>query len=163
MLTEFVYDLYTDYPYRAISLPDLLNPEEAFHNRPSSLFRIDTATAAIADAYDAPAGFFMSSPQFVPRQNGSSSATDGYIVCTAFGETTKEVWVFRADHLQDGPICKLSHPDLQFGFTMHTAWLAAIAPRTSHYQVPIRPDYEPRLNQPAVQQIFNESVFPHFE
>jgi carotenoid cleavage dioxygenase-like enzyme len=163
LLTEFVYDLYTDYPYRAISLPDLLNHDEAFHNRPSSMFRIDTATAAIADAYDAPPGYFMSSPQFVPRQQGSGSATDGYIVCTAFSATTKELWVFHGDRLQDGPICKLSHSDLNFGFTMHTAWLAAIAPRTSHYQVPIRPDYEPRLTQPALQQLFNDAVFPHFE
>ncbi|MEO1210207.1 MAG: carotenoid oxygenase family protein [Cyanobacteria bacterium J06638_20] len=177
LLTEFVYDLYADYPYRAIALEELLNEKEAYGNRPSCLFQVDTATLDISSAYDAPPGFFLSSPQFVPRQNGNDSGEDGYIICTAFGtaiangtvaasaasEERKEIWVFRADDIGAGPVCKLSHPDFKFGFTMHTEWLPAIAPRTSTYTVPIREDYEALLTQPAMKRLFEEAIYPHFE
>jgi len=162
LLTEFVYDLYKNYPYRAVSLPDLLNPEEAFFNRPSCMFRIDTQTLEIADAYEAPLDYCLSSPQFIPRQNGTGDSTDGYLVCTAFGQDSKEIWVLRADQLSAGPICKLSHPELDFGFSIHAAWLPAIARRTATYQIPIQPDYQSRLN-PKLQDLFAEAVYPHFE
>ncbi|MEM9003388.1 MAG: carotenoid oxygenase family protein [Cyanobacteria bacterium P01_F01_bin.86] len=176
LLTEFIYDLYTDYPYRAVSLEALLNPAEADGNRPSSLFQVDAETLDICAAYDAPPGYFLSSPQFVPRQQANDSGEDGYIVCTVFGtepgqasptdddtSLRNEIWVFRADDLAAGPVCKLSHPDLDFGFTMHTEWLPAIAPRTATYAVPIRQDYDARLTQPGIQRLFAEAVYPHFE
>ncbi|WP_204140743.1 carotenoid oxygenase family protein [Halomicronema sp. CCY15110] len=170
LLTEFVYDLYADYPYRAIALSELLDQEA---DRPSSLFQVDAATLDITSAYDAPPGYFLSSPQFVPRQNGDDSGEDGYIICTAFGtdpqaeqavnRDRKEIWVFRADDIAAGPLCKLSHPEFQFGFTMHTDWLPAIAPRTATYHVPVRQDYDPLLTQPEIRRLFHEQVYPHFE
>ncbi|BCL33952.1 carotenoid oxygenase family protein [Nostoc sp. MS1] len=163
LLTEFIYNLYKDYPYRVVPLQELLQREEAFHHRPSSLFRVDTTKMEVADFYDAPPGYFMSSPQFIPRLNGDGSSTDGYIVCTAFGENSNEIWVFQADKLGAGPVCRLSHPQLNFGFTMHTAWLSEIAPRTASYDIPVRQDYDPLLKQPAIQQLFRDAVYPHFQ
>ncbi|MDZ8031501.1 carotenoid oxygenase family protein [Nostoc sp. DedSLP04] len=163
LLTEFIYNLYEDYPYRAVPLKELLERQEAFHNRPSSLFRVDTIKMEVADFYDAPPGYFISSPQFVPRLNSNGSSTDGYIVCTVFGGNNNEIWIFQADRLEAGPICKLSHPQLDFGFTMHTAWLSAIAPRTASYDIPVRQDYESLLKQPAIRQLFTEAVYPHFQ
>jgi len=163
LLTEFIYDLYKDYPYRAVPLADLLNFQNDSTSRPSCLFRVDTQTLDMVDVYEAPLGYCVSSPQFVPRQNGTGDSTDGYLVCTAFGQTTKELWVLDAADLSRGPICKLSHPDLDFSFSIHTAWLDAIAPRTATYQIPIRQDYESRLTQPDLQQLFEESIYPHFE
>ncbi|MEH1986699.1 MULTISPECIES: carotenoid oxygenase family protein [unclassified Nostoc] len=162
LLTEFIYNLYEDYPYRAVPLKELMQREEAL-NRPSSLFRVDTIKMEVADFYDAPSGYFISSPQFIPRLNSNGSSTDGYIVCTVFGEDKNEIWIFQADQLAAGPICKLSHPQLDFGFTMHTTWLSAIAPRTANYDIPVRQDYESLLNQPAIQQLFAEAVYPHFQ
>ncbi len=173
LLTEFVYDLYADYPYRAISLEALLNLDEAYGDRPSSLFQVDTTTLEMTSAYDAPAGFFLSSPQFVPRQNADDSGEDGYIICTAFGtapnaaseaqQECKEIWVFRADDIAAGPVCKLSHPDFQFGFTMHTEWLPAIAPRTSSYNIDVHDDYDALITQPEIRRLFEEAVYPHFQ
>ncbi|MHC5750419.1 MAG: carotenoid oxygenase family protein [Nostoc sp.] len=162
LLTEFIYNLYEDYPYRAVPLKELMQREEAL-NRPSSLFRVDTIKMEVADFYDAPSGYFISSPQFIPRLNSNGSSTDGYIVCTVFGEDKNEIWIFQADQLAAGPICKLSHPQLDFGFTMHTTWLSAIASRTANYDIPVRQDYESLLNQPAIQQLFAEAVYPHFQ
>ena len=162
LLTEFIYDLYKTYPHRAVSLTDLLNFQDGSHDRPSCLFRVDTATMETVDVYEAPVGYCLSSPQFIPRQNGTDDPTDGYLVCTAFGQTTKEIWVLNAAYLSKGPICKLSHPDLNFGFSIHAAWLSAIAPRTATYHIPIQQDYQSRLTQPDIQQLFAESVYPHF-
>ncbi|XHX79075.1 MAG: carotenoid oxygenase family protein [Stenomitos frigidus ULC029] len=162
LLTEFIYDLYKTYPHRAVALTDLLNFQDDSHDRPSCLFRVDTATMETVDVYEAPVGYCLSSPQFVPRQNGTDDSTDGYLVCTAFGQTTKEIWVLNAADLSQGPLCKLSHPDLNFGFSIHAAWLPAIAPRTATYHIPIQQDYQSRLTQPDIQQLFAESVYPHF-
>ncbi|WP_414545419.1 carotenoid oxygenase family protein [Nostoc sp. CCY0012] len=159
LLTEFIYNLYADYPYRAATLTELL---ETLHHRPSSLFRIDTIKMEVADAYDAPPGHFISSPQFVPRLNSNGSSTDGYIVCTVFSGNSNQIWVFHADNLAKGPVCKLGHPDLNFGFTMHTAWLPAIAPRTSNYHIPIQQDYQPLITQTTIQRLFEEAIYPHF-
>lgn len=162
LLTQFIYDLYKTYPYRAVPLTELLNFQDDSHSRPSCLFRVDTQTLETVDVYEAPLGYCLSSPQFVPRQQSDGDSTAGYLVCTAFGQTTKEIWVLDAAHLSQGPICQLSHPDLDFGFSIHACWLPAIAPRTAAYHIPIRQDYESRLTQPDIQQLFAESVYPHY-
>ena len=50
--------------------------------------------------------------------------------------SNSEIWIFDANNLRQGPLYKLSHPQLNFGFTIHTTWLKEIAPaRPSSYKV----------------------------
>jgi hypothetical protein len=119
----------------------------------------------IADSYNLPEDHFISSPQFVPRANSEGGSMDGYIVCTVFFKNSNEIWIFDAKALASGPKCKLKHPSLNFGFTMHTAWLPTIAPRTASYDIPVRQDYENAVKQksPKIQELFEKDVYPYFK
>ena len=164
-LTRRIVELYESYPHRKVALKDL--PK----NKPSSLFHYDTKAADIVDAYAFPAGRAGSSPQFVPRVN-ASSGQDGYIVCTVVSDDTSwknssgdEFWIFDAQNIAQGPLVRLGHTGLSMGFTLHTTYLERIAPRTASYEVDVRQDYASLLADQSedVKELFEQSVFPHFE
>jgi len=110
-------------------------------------------------------GYMINSPQFVPRAGGNGDSTDGYIVCTIYFKKSSEIWIFDAKKLVCGPICKLGHPELRFGFTLHTAWLPKIAKRTADYNIPVEEDYKDLVaQQPAeIQELFEKEIYPHFK
>jgi carotenoid cleavage dioxygenase-like enzyme len=174
LMSKFIFDLYQDFPGRAVPADEVLAIPDGGRGRPASLFRLDTKAMAIADAYEFPLvspdgkswdSHMMSSPQFVPRQGGDGSSIDGYIVCTAYGDRGNEFWIFDAKNLAQGPVCKLGHPDLNFSLTLHTAWLPKIDRRTATYNCPVREDYEELLKQQPqeVKDLFITEVYPHFE
>lgn len=165
ILTQRVYDLYADYPYRTIALADLPTAGKS-----NTLFRMATARTQIADGYIFPPGRFGFSPQFMPRA-GSRGPTDGYLICTVISDDTSwvnstgdEFWIFDAANLQQGPLCRLAHPLLNMPFTIHTAWLPELRSRTAEYRISAREDFAPRVAaQPdEVKQVFEEVVYPHF-
>jgi hypothetical protein len=176
LLPAFIHRLYEDYPHRLEPLENLWPIPEQGRGRPSSLFRVDTASMTIADAYDFPVldeargdwdGHVVNSPQFVPRSPAGTGAedTDGYLVCTVIAEGRKELWIFDGADLAAGPLCRLGHPEFSPGYTIHTTWLASIEPRRADYRIAPRQDYEPLLARegPATRRLFEEEVFPHFE
>ena len=176
LMPTFIYQLYEEYPHRMVPLEQLWPIPEEGQGRPSSLMRLDTDTMTVADAYDFPLvgeasdtwdGHVVNSPQFVPRVRPSDAAAevDGYLVCPVISSQRKEIWIFDAADLARGPLCRLSHPDFQPGYTIHTTWLPQIARRQATYNVPVRQDYEPLVEKaaPAVQQLFETAVYPYFQ
>ncbi|MBW4596715.1 MAG: carotenoid oxygenase family protein [Brasilonema angustatum HA4187-MV1] len=172
LFTKFIFDLYKDNENRIVSPKKLLQANNR-QNRPSCLFRLNTIDMKIADAYEFPVTYedgksnshMILSPQFVPRLHGDGSSTDGYIVCTVASENSDEIWIFDANNLAQGPVCKLGHPELNFSYTIHTTWLPKIAPRTATYNCPVREDYQEQVkkNSPDIQQLFETEVYPYFE
>jgi carotenoid cleavage dioxygenase-like enzyme len=162
LMTKFIFDLYADYPYQLVPRSEVLRRAEA--GIPACLFRLSTESMEIADYYPLPAGHLVLSPQFVPRGNGEDS-TAGYLVCTVFTPTRSEIWVFDAQNLAHGPLCKLHHPSFVFAFTLHTAWLPEIGPRQANYSIGVREDYDYLVRQksPEIQKLFEQEVYPHFE
>ncbi len=175
LLTQFDLELFQDYRYRFVAIADLLKQTQSGQGRPACLLRLDTATMTLADVYNFACGsesggasYVANSPQFVPRAGGSSDPTDGYIICTVFVTTRSEIWIFDARHLHQGPVCKLGHPDLVFGSTLHTAWLPTMGQRTAAYDVPVQADYESLVEEkskdwPGIQTFFENEVYPHFK
>lgn len=171
LLTDFVVKLFEHYPYRLISIPELLQITASNQGKPCCLFRLETQSMTIADSYQFPcavhpeaSGYLMNSPQFVPKANSEDSdLTAGYLVCNVFVGDRSEIWIFDANHLSQGPLCKLGHPSLSFGLTLHTAWLPTLQPRTATYHIPAQQDYQPLLAQkdPTIQELFEQEVFPH--
>lgn len=106
LLTEFVHNYYENLNRKQPFHQPLVHPDEVIDlgktGMPSSLFRIETKSMAIADSYEFPPGVIGISPQFMPREN-SNSSTDGYIICTVHcGESATEshqIWIFEADKL----------------------------------------------------------------
>ncbi|MDY6939805.1 MAG: carotenoid oxygenase family protein [Cyanobacteriota bacterium] len=171
--TQFIYDLYQNYVHREMPLDDLM--EVTKQGVPTILCRLHIDRQAnpmlsVADAYEIPGQYFTNSPQFVPRK-GSMGSTDGYIICTAiysnnpFSEpgdgsnpdstwsNNSELWIFDASNLKQGPLCRLSHPKLNFSFTVHTTWLKDPAPSpTREYHV--RKDFEELVGNAAEHNPF---------
>jgi carotenoid cleavage dioxygenase-like enzyme len=165
LLTQRVYDLYKDYPYRTVPLDDL-----PFSGKANTLFRLSVTDMELADGYVFPAGRYGMSPQFVPRE-GSQSRTDGYLVCTVLSDDRSwqksagdEFWIFDAADLEQGPLCRLAHPRLNMPFTIHTAWMPEVRPRTSDYMVTARQDFADRLTDKPddVKKVFEDEVYPQF-
>ena len=157
--------LYSDYKYRRVPLSDL--PTE---DLPARIFRVDPQNLEIRDTYAFPAGRVCLSPQHVPRKDATDDL-DGYIAVvvisddtSAAGSTGDELWIFDAADLAQGPLARLAHPELQLPFTLHTAWMPAIAPRTASYNIDVRADHEVAVAglSEAIQDIFEREVYPNF-
>jgi len=160
LLPQFVGDIYKNYKYRKVPLHEVkaINQE----GRASTLCRVHVDRKKNAqqgleielttpDYYEFPAGHFANSPQFVPRQGGDGSSTDGYLICVVLsdrndGSNNSELWVFDAAHLKSGPQYRLCSEQINIGFTIHTTWLPeVISPLKSGYKV--REDYEPVVSE----------------
>lgn len=149
LLTRFVHGLYAGYENRVTPLAEIA-ALAANGGRPSCLLRVDTAPFSIADAYEAPRGTIIASPQFVPRPGG---ARDGWLVATVLTPERPELQLFDAAALARGPICRLDASLLGFGFTLHTAWLPTLAPRTARYCVDVVTDTAGRVTHDAVRDV----------
>ena len=131
---------------------------------------MDAQGLEIRDTYAFPAGRFCLSPQHIPRR-GATDDLDGYIAIVVLsddtsteGSTGDELWIFDAADLAQGPLARLAHPDLKLPFTLHTAWMPAVAPRTASYNVDVRADHEEavaKLNE-ELQAMFERDVYPNF-
>jgi hypothetical protein len=159
LLPQFVGDIYKNYKYRKVPLHEV----KAIHQegRASTLCRVHVDRKKNAqqgleielttpDYYEFPAGHFANSPQFVPRQGGDGSSTDGYLICVVLsdrndGSNNSELWVFDAAHLKSGPQYRLCSEQINIGFTIHTTWLPEVISPKSDYKV--REDYEPVVSE----------------
>jgi carotenoid cleavage dioxygenase-like enzyme len=167
LMTDFIHDLYASYKYRRIKLEEIKKISE--EGKPSSLCRLNTKTMTITDGYQFPLGYFGNSPQFIPRSGSTSSSTDGYILCLVlFDELKSEVWIFDAGDLSNGPVCKLDHPDLKFGLTIHSTWIPSARSRAPGYYIPVEEDYISLINKQApevrdeIQELFQQVIYPNF-
>lgn len=154
---------YADHPYRHTPLSDL--PTE---NVPPILCRVDAINMTIDDDYSFPNGRFVSSPTFVPKTNGV--ANEGYIYCVVVsdddqteGSSGDEIWVFDAQNLAQGPLCRLGHPSLNLPMTLHSTFLDSL-PTGDTYSVSIYDDYVSQIaNMDAeIIEVFENEVFTRF-
>ncbi|WP_133408480.1 carotenoid oxygenase family protein [Parashewanella tropica] len=162
-LPSIMDDLYGDYPYRRQSKQAML--ELIANESPAIVNKICIDTQAInkwletgekpeslltvADSYSCPDGYLVTSPTYVPKVDASQNAVaGGYLVCCAIfsdhycsddgvddWSSNTEFWIFDADNLSAGPQYKLSHPQLNMGFPLHTTWLKRLETQQRDYDV----------------------------
>lgn len=142
LLTRRVVEAYADHPLRHHAVNNL--PRTAI---PATLFRLNVRDMQVADGFTFPPGRICLSPQFIPRP-GSTSATDGYVSCTMISDDRSdtnssgdEIWIFDAANLAQGPLCRLGHPEMDLGFTLHTTFIHDPKPRTATYNVDVMADH----------------------
>ncbi|WP_083862587.1 carotenoid oxygenase family protein [Baaleninema simplex] len=212
LLTEFVCQMYRDYEPRFVPIDRTIEQAKTA-GIPGQLCRVEIERrnvageppqlqVAIADRVQFPPGYFCTSAQFVPRE-GSTDSSDGYLVCIAIRgnrldskdsddadwSSNSEIWIFDATDLnRDGgqPRYKLSHPELNFGFTAHTTWLRHLSSGNIR-PYDVRGDFHPWLarldrnwlaqllqgidrlsgidtdSETELRSLFENDVFPHFE
>ncbi|MCA8925865.1 MAG: carotenoid oxygenase family protein [Planctomycetes bacterium] len=165
-LPKRLADAYASYPHRTVPLNQLPLAQGV----PAKLFRFAMDRSQVADGYSFPWGYQASSPHFAPRSS-SRGPTDGYVICTVVsddaswpGSSGDELWVFDAANLAQGPLCRLGHPDLDLPFTLHTAFLEQIQPRSAGYLVDVEADHQAEVSRLSsrLQGLFQREVYPHF-
>ncbi|MEZ2238586.1 carotenoid oxygenase family protein [Microcoleus sp.] len=180
ILTEHGLKMYAPYKYREVPVPELLELTKKgiksnllrLHIKPLESVKDGENRLEIQDIYQFETDYFVNSPQFIPSKTGvDGSSTNGYIMCVVYHGTDdqpdngNQIWIFDATNLKQGPLCKLWHPQLNFGITVHTTWLPKIAKRTATYNIPVEQDYQDLVaQQPAeIQELFEKEIYPHFK
>ncbi len=185
LIPQRIYDAYKLRESRTIPIEDL-----PLNDKPLTLVRLDTETMTVADSFQFPRGYFVSSPQFVPSYErlpeGADPSTHGYIVCVVLADnldnkeqSCDEFWVFHADDFNK-PIYRLLAPSdrepLNLALTLHTTWMREIGNynQTGRYgDEPIRQqirkesvclDYQSRLERAnsVVHELFDDIVYGYF-
>jgi len=179
MLSQFIYNLYADYPNRIIPLDEL--KELTKRQIPYTLLHIDTSIMQARQVYVFPNNYNLRSIQFIPKKGevpaGVEPELHGYIFCTMLigeGEEPNikyfnQIWIFDAKDLSK-PICKLEHPEMAFTFTLHCTWIPTLGKSPNSYNIPVREDYNEVIKsiirpkrRRTVQAFFNDYVYPHFQ
>jgi carotenoid cleavage dioxygenase-like enzyme len=187
ILTKRIVNTYRDYPNRLVDIEEVR--KLTYQGIPSNIchLTIDRSQLEsdkkiqlnVSDKYCFPNGYLGTSIQFVPRFN-PKDGTDGYIVCVVLTSDellsnnpnkpdwsqNSELWVFDAQKLTQGPLCRLSHPLLNFGFTVHTTWLAeAKSPSKLNYDVKTDHDYliamQPADVRDKIRNLFDREIYPN--
>ena len=171
ILPERIFKAYKDVDSRKVSLEQMVGGEGLKHN--SSICRIVTTDFKIADAYVFP-------DRVLPLTIACLDATDtqsGYVIAGIVTDihidgnsSGHEYWLFRADDLAGGPICKLGHPSLNNSTLFHGVFLpnSKVFKTTSNsqpYHISLRDDYpEHELNKwgDEIVSLFHNVIFPYF-
>ncbi len=176
-VTKFVHNLYVGYPNRKVNVGEI--DDLAGDGIPNQLVRMDTEAFTLPDYFQFPKGYEIRSIQFVSRVGSKNNrpAIDGYVVVVMLneaelnGETNvfRELWIFDAANLKQGPLTVMSHKDLNFGFTLHSVWAPSLKQNSENtYNVPVAKDYNYMINKiwfdrRKVRRFFKRNVFPNFD
>jgi len=173
MLPERIFKAYKDVDKRRVALEEMVDGEGIQHN--NSICRITTKDFAIEDAYILPDRVLLYT---IACMDSKEETHPGYVIAgvvtdDAAGEasTGHEYWLFEADDLAKGPVCKLGHSSLNNSTLFHTVYIPDVVAKEfdkkeTSYHVPLREDYpkeELEHWEPCVLQSFEEVVWPYFD
>lgn len=195
-LSKHIYNLYQNYQQRTVSLEEV--QKIACEGIPASVCRLhidrtdDFPKIELQNRYLFPTNILGTSAQFIPKAN-SEGAREGYIVCVVISSDSllsesdkdpnwsqnSELWILDAANLKEGPLYRISHPQLNLGFTLHTTWLASIPNTGSTRSYDIRQDYESIIEElltesekqknssnrevaEKIAELFEREIYPHY-
>ena len=178
-MSKFIYNMYKDYPNRVLSLDDVMTANKNCLN--FTLISFDTLLMKPIDIYEFSSGIYCRSLNFIPKTDNPLNLDDqknGYLFCTvqvtfinAAGnkEYQGQYWIFDANNLKGGPICKMMYPYLNWCFTLHSAWIPNNSENNLPYNINIEQDYNqiiaqlPFGDRQIVQEFFNVNVYPNYQ
>ena len=173
ILPERVYRAYKDTDSRKVPLDQMLGGDGLQHN--NSICRIAADELSIADAYVFPDRVLLLT---IACLESKIKGNPGYILAGVVKEDVidgissgHEYWLFPADHLAGGPVCKLGHPELNNSTLFHGVFIpnAAGSDRPAHaapYRVSLRDDYpEDELKNwgDDMLSMFRDVIWPAFD
>ncbi|MEZ5183039.1 MAG: carotenoid oxygenase family protein [Acidimicrobiales bacterium] len=101
---------------------------------PGSLARFDLESMKVAEVWQYEAGAFPSPPTFVPRV-GAEDPDDGYVVVVVHQDGDKELQVFDAQHIEQGPLARATAPGFTPNLMLHSTWMPTrVGPHASAYR-----------------------------
>lgn len=179
-VTEFIWNMYEEYPNRKVSVEDIEKITKA--GVPIGLARVDHSAKELDlnDYFLFEKDHHMRSVQFLPRKKptpGLQADMDGYVMGTISvpveGAPLKfrsEVWLWDAAKLSDGPICKLHHPKFKFAYTFHSVWSEKAMATNPKFQIGIVDDIDDMVKwianpvrQVKIEEFMDQYVYPYFK
>jgi hypothetical protein len=173
ILPKRIFDAYKDVESRQVPLEEMVGGTGLQHN--NSICRITTEDFRIADAYVLPDRVLLYTISCI---EAADTDKPGYVIAGVVtddvaGEASSghEYWLFAADALAEGPICRLGHPDLSNSTLFHTVYIPSEAteqwdPSEMDYHVPVRQDYpQDEVGQwgGVVLEAFEDVIWPYFD
>lgn len=181
-LTNFIESLYSDYEHRIIPVEEMIAKNKQW--LPYCLSRQNTETMELEDHFNFKINQNLRSMQFIPRKDNDAQIDpqlDGYIFCTMIVGTdvkekirtddhySREVWIFDAADLKAGPVCKLSHDEMNYAFTIHSTWIDECVSQNTSYKVDVEKDLQyvinkmRRKNKKDLTNFMKKNVYPNFK
>lgn len=172
ILPERIFKAYKDIDSRKVPLEQMVGGEGLKHN--TSICRITTGDFKIADAYVFPDHVLLLTIACLEAKNQQP----GYVIAGIVtdenvedGSSGHQYWLFPADNLAGGPICKLGHPELNNSTLFHGVYIPKSNAWSQNnlsepYRISIRDDYpEDELKKwgNEVLSLFRDEIWPCFE
>lgn len=173
MLPQRILNAYKNVNARQMPLEKMIEGEGIHHN--NSICRISTKDFAIADAYIFPDKVLLYTISTLDSkdENASGYLIAGVVTDDIAGEQSSghEYWIFNADDLAKGPICKLGHVSLNNSTLFHAIYIPKhveekLNQKEVSYHIPIREDYpkeELEKWDQSVLECFEELIYPLFD
>lgn len=173
ILPKRIFHAYKDVASRKISLDRMVGGEGLQHN--NSICRITTKDLKIADAYVFPDRVLLLT---IACLEAKDKKYPGYVLAGVVKDeivdgvsSGHEYWLFPADNLAGGPVCKLGHPELNNSTLFHAVYIPSSSGsnRKDHvapYRVSLRDDYpedEVKNWGDEVLSMFRDVIWPYFE
>ena len=173
ILPKRIHDSYKDTEPRRISLEEMVGGEGIRHN--NSICRIITDDFKIADAYVFPDRVLLYT---IACLDSMEPSQPGYVIAGIVTDETSgdrssghEYWLFSADDLAGGPVCKLSHPSLNNSTLFHSVYIPNSKEwkwekKHRSYHVSLREDYpldELKKWDDEVVSAFRDVIWPYFD
>ncbi len=173
LLPKRLYEAYRDAENRVVPLAELFQ-ENGGISANNCLVRIKTNEFQIKDSYILPEKVHLYT---IACLESAKKGNAGYVlagVASDLPENSRssghEYWLFDANDLAKGPICKWGHEHLNNSILFHSLYLtkaqqAQLDEKTVQYKVSMHDDYpEEELTKwdASVLEIFKEMVWPYF-
>ena len=173
ILPKRIFQAYKDIDSRKVPLNEMIDGEGLHHN--NSIGRIATEALQIADAYVFPDRVLLLTIACLPS---TDKERPGYVLAGVVSDESihgkssgHEYWLFPADHLAGGPICKLGHSALNNSTLFHSLYIPNSlgkdqGGRISTYRVSLWDDYpEDELKKwgNEIEAIFRDVIWPYFD
>jgi len=172
VLPRRIYNNYKDVGSRRVSLDEMVGGEGLKHN--NSICRITTGDLKIADTYVFPDRVLLYT---IACLDSKEPNQPGYVIAGVVTDETvpdqssgHEYWLFPADNLAGGPICKLGHPTLNNSTLFHSVYIPHSKEwerKNQHqpYHVSLREDYpkdELEKWSDEVLSVFRDEIWPYY-
>jgi len=168
-LPNRIFKAYKDVENRRVNIETMVGGDGIHHN--NSICRIDTDKFEIVDSYILPDKVLLYTIACIENSG------EGYVIASVVRDTDHnessghEYWLFHADKLSEGPICKLGHRNLNNATIFHTLFIPKDAEQKLNgkevkYHVHLREDYPKeellKWDTPVLKG-FEDLIWPYFE
>jgi hypothetical protein len=171
LLPERIFNTYQNTPDRLASLSEMLDHDGLQVN--NSICKIDPHKLRIVNSFEFPDRTHLYT---IACLNSASGSKPGYILAGVATDeradadsSGHEHWIFNADDLSAGPICKLGHSSLNNSTLFHSLFIpngVKIKAKGNNYRLSLRDDYPAKELQKwngEIVSLFEQQIWPYFE